>query len=147
MRIGMFAGSFDPFTLGHKSVADRALPLFDRLIIAFGHNPAKTPWEPLEQRLDKVRRLYAAEPKVLVTSYTDLTADAARRMGAAFLVRGVRSVADFEYERTLADVNRSLTGVESVLVYSLPQYESLSSSVVRELAAFGHDISPYLPKI
>lgn len=142
----MFAGSFDPFTLGHKSIADRALPLFDRLVIAFGHNPAKKPWEPLEERLEKVRRLYKDDPRVEVMSYSDLTVDAARRVGAQFLVRGVRSVADFEYERTLADVNRNLAGVESVLIYALPQYESLSSSVVRELAAFGHDISAYLPQ-
>lgn len=142
---GFFGGSFDPFTIAHKSVVDRALPLFSKLIIGIGVNTAKRPWQPVEERLEAIRRLYASEPKVEVVTYEDLTVDAARRHGAKFLLRGARTVADFEYERSLADINRNLSGLESVLIYTLPEHAAISSSLVRELAAFGRDYSPYIP--
>lgn len=142
---GFFAGSFDPFTIAHKSVVDRALPLFSKLVIGIGINSAKRPWQPVEERVEAIRRVYAGEPKVEVVTYDDLTVDAARRHGAKFLLRGARSVADFEYERALADINRNISGLESVLIYTLPEHAAISSSMVRELAAFGRDITPYLP--
>lgn len=145
-RIALFAGSFDPFTIGHKSIVDRGLQLFDTIVIGIGVNSAKKPWQPLESRVEAIKRLYAGEPRVEVTTFSGLTVEAARQAGARFLLRGVRTVADFEYERQLADVNRSLTGIESVLLYALPELASVSSSIVRELATYGVDISPYLPK-
>lgn len=144
-RTALFAGSFDPFTIGHKSIVDRGLEIFDEIVIGIGVNSAKQPWLTPQQREDAIRKLYAAEPRVRVMQFSGLTVDAARRCGARFLLRGVRSVADFEYERQLADINRNLSGLESVLIYALPSLASVSSSVVRELASYGTDITPYLP--
>lgn len=145
LRTALFAGSFDPFTIGHQSVVTRALPLFDRIVIGIGVNPAKRGWMPVEERLEAIRALYANEPRVSVVEFTGLTVEAARACGAQFLLRGVRTITDFEYERNLADVNRNLSGLESVLIYTLPEHAAVSSSVVRELASHGVDISPYLP--
>ena len=146
-RIALFAGSFDPFTIGHKSIVDRGLQLFDGIVIAIGINPAKKPWQPLEQRIALLEKIYADDSRIKIATFSGLTVDAARRFGASFLLRGVRPVADFEYERQLADINRNLSGIESVLIYALPQLASLSSSAVRELASHGVDISPYVPTI
>lgn len=145
MKTALFAGSFDPFTLGHKSIADRGLEIFDRLVIGVGVNPAKQGWLPVEERLARIRRVYASDPRVEVISFKGLTVEAAHACGARFLLRGVRSVADFEFERQLADINRNISGLESVLIYALPEYASLSSSAVRELASYGVDIAPYIP--
>lgn len=145
MKTALFAGSFDPFTLGHKSIADRGLEIFDRLVIGVGVNPSKQGWLPVEERLARIRRVYASDPRVEVISFTGLTVEAAHACGARFLLRGVRSVADFEFERQLADINRNISGLESVLIYALPEYASLSSSAVRELASYGVDIAPYIP--
>lgn len=145
MATAFFAGSFDPFTIGHKSVVDRALTMFDKVIVAVGRNTAKQPWQPLDQRLETINRLYAGEPRVQVTAYDGLTAEAARAHGADTLLRGVRSVADFETERSLADINRNISGIESVLIYTLPELAWVSSSVVRELAAFGASYAHLLP--
>lgn len=145
MKTALFAGSFDPFTLGHKSIADRGLEIFDRLVIGVGVNSSKQGWLPVEERLERIRRVYASDPRVEVISFTGLTAEAARAYGARFLLRGVRSVADFEFERQLADINRNISGLESVLIYALPEYASLSSSAVRELASYSVDIAPYIP--
>ena len=146
-RIALFAGSFDPFTIGHKSIVDRGLQLFDGIVIAIGINPAKKPWQPLEQRIALLEKIYADDSRIKIATFSGLTVDAARRFGASFLLRGVRTVADFEYERQLADINRNLSGIEYVLIYALPQLASLSSSAVRELASHGVDISPYVPTI
>ncbi len=146
-RMALFAGSFDPFTIGHKSIVDRGLQLFDGIVIAIGINPAKKPWQPLEQRIALLEKIYADDSRIKIATFSGLTVDAARRFGASFLLRGVRTVADFEYERQLADINRNLSGIESVLIYALPQLASLSSSAVRELASHGVDISPYVPTI
>jgi len=99
----------------------------------------------VEERLERIRRVYASDPRVEVISFTGLTVEAARSCGARFLLRGVRSVVDFEFERQLADINRNISGLESVLIYALPEYASLSSSAVRELASYGVDIAPYIP--
>lgn len=147
MRIALFPGTFNPFTIGHKSIVDRALPLFDRIIIAVGVNAEKAQAESdeLARRLRTIAHIYEDEPGVEVHSYDGLTADFATEMGAGFLIRGVRSVQDFEYERTLADINRRISGLETVLLYSLPEHESISSSVVRELESYGVDIREFLP--
>lgn len=141
----VFPGTFDPFTLGHASLVERALPLCSRLVIALGYNPAKSSADTVAERVDTVSRLYASDPRVEVVSYTGLTVDLCHSLGATWMLRGVRSVADFEYERNLADLNRRIGGVETLLLFTLPELGCISSSALRELASHGRDITPFLP--
>lgn len=146
MRTGIFVGSFDPFTIGHKSVVDRVLPLFDRVVIGVGVNERKQYMLTTDERVAAIRQLYAGDERVVVESYSDLTVDFAQRHGAQFVVKGMRNVRDFEYERDQADINRRLTGLETLLIYAEPGLDSVSSSVVRELNHFGKDTSMFVPK-
>lgn len=139
-------GSFDPFTIGHQSVVRRALPLFDRLVIGVGVNGSKQCMLTPEQRVQAIRDLYAGDSRIVVTSYDNLTVDLAEKWGARYVVKGVRSVRDFEYEREQADINRRLTGLETLLLYAEPGLDSVSSSVVRELRRFGRDTSQFVPQ-
>lgn len=145
--IAIFTGSFDPFTVGHDDILRRALPLFSRIVIGVGVNERKQYMLSAEERCAAIRRIYASEPKVEVKTYSDLTVDFARREGAGYIIKGVRSVKDFEYEREQADINRQLSGVETLLLYADPQLSSVSSSMVRELIHFGQDVSRYLPPV
>lgn len=146
-RIALFPGSFNPFTLGHKSLVDRALPLFDKIVVAIGYNSEKCAADDadLSARLEAIRAIYRDEPRVEVTAYSGLTVDACRECGARWMLRGVRSVTDFEYERTLADVNHRISGIETVILYTLPEYASISSSIVRELQHYGYATDEFLP--
>lgn len=147
MSTGIFVGSFNPFTIGHDSIVERALPLFDRLVIGVVGDQVHKPDMPsAEERVRAIADLYANEPRISVKPYYGLAVDFARAENARFIVKGVRSVKDFEYEREQADVNRQLAGIETMLLYSEPQYSSISSSMVRELQHFGVDVSAYLPK-
>lgn len=147
MRTGIFVGSFNPFTVGHGSIVERALPLFDRLVIGVVGDQVHKPDMPsAEERVRAIANLYASEPHISVKPYYGLAVDFARAENAHFIVKGVRSVKDFEYEREQADVNRQLAGIETILLYSEPQYSSISSSMVRELQHFGVDVSAFLPK-
>lgn len=146
MNKGLFVGSFDPFTIGHASIVRRALPLFDNIIIGVGVNERKKSMLDAEERVRRIKRLYADNPKIEVKAYSDLTIDFARREQATYIIKGVRSVKDFEYEREQADVNRLLSGVETIFLYAEPQLSSISSTMVRELQHFGRDISEFLPK-
>jgi len=146
MKTGIFVGSFDPFTIGHDSIVRRALPLFDQLVIGVGYNEHKQSMGSVEERVDAIKALYAHEPKISVEAYRDLTVDFAARVQAQYIIKGVRSVKDFEYEREQADVNRQLTGIETLLLFAEPQLASISSSVVRELKHFGKDVSSLLPQ-
>ncbi len=145
MNIALFPGSFDPFTVGHADIVRRALPLFDRLIIAVGINPSKHGEQTAVQRVESIATLYRKEPRIEVRSYSSLTVDFASECGARYIVRGVRSPIDFEYERNMAEVNRRLSGVETVILCADPALAYISSSLVRELEAFGRDVSEYLP--
>ena len=142
----LFPGSFDPFTKGHANLVERALQLFGHVIIGIGFNEQKPGWIPVEERVEALRNLYAHEPRVTVDSYSGLTVDFARQCGAAAILRGIRSVKDYEYEMQMADVNRQLTGIDTILLFADPQLSSVSSSVVRELVHFGKDIRPFLPE-
>ena len=147
MRIAVFPGSFDPFTTGHKNIVDRALrSLADKVIVAVGRNCGKKGATSVEERISDIKKVYADEPRVEVECYDGLTVDFAQRVGASFLLRGVRNVKDFEYERDISDVNRRLSGIETVLLYSEPELACISSSVVRELASYGKDVSEFLGK-
>ncbi len=145
-RVALFPGSFDPFTRGHESIVRRALPLFDRFVIAIGVNADKRSFMSMEQRKALIESVFQDEPRVEVISYENMTVDIAREVGAQFIVRGVRLIQDFENEKHLAEVNRDLSGIETILLYTLPEYSHISSSIVRELARFGQDVSGYLPE-
>lgn len=143
--IAVFPGSFDPFTIGHASILERALPMFSKIVVGVGRNAGKHALYPPEERVARIRRLYAGEPRVSVVSYDDLTIDLARRCGAHFILRGLRSVKDFEYERDVAAMNQRLGGVETVMLFCEERYAYISSSVVRELISYGKDVSDFLP--
>ena len=145
MKTALFPGSFDPFTRGHADIVTRGLTLFDEIVIAVGHNVEKPGWISCAERVSALRRLYAKDKRVRVEQYTGLTVDFAKEVGATAILRGVRSLKDFEYEREIAQVNRTLTGMETILLAADPQLSCISSSTVRELAYFGRDIQEYLP--
>ena len=146
-KTGIFVGSFNPFTIGHDSIVKRALPLFDRLVIGVvGDNVHKPDMPSAEERMQAIRELYADEQRIEVKSYHGLAMDFAKAEGAQYIVKGVRSVSDFEYEQWQADFNRRIGGIETILLYTEPELACISSSALRELQHFGVDISPYLPK-
>lgn len=146
MKKALFAGSFDPFTRGHQSIVDRILAIADEVVVAIGRNANKRTMLTLEQRIEAIEQLYAGEPRVKVMSYDGLTTDFAASVDATFLVRGVRNIADFEFERNIADVNRKLTGIETVLLVTESEYSHISSSIVRELMSYGRDVSDFMPQ-
>ena len=140
-------GSFNPFTIGHDSIVRRALPLFDRLVIGVvGDNVHKPDMPSAEERMQVIRELYAGDERIEVKPYQGLAMDFAKAEGAQFIVKGVRTVSDFEYEQWQADFNRRLGGIETILLYTEPELASVSSSALRELAHFGVDVSEFLPK-
>ena len=139
-------GSFDPFTLGHHDIVRRALPLFSRLVIGVGVNERKQYMLTAEQRVEAIKAVYAHEPKIEVKTYSDLTIDFAHREQAAYIIKGVRSVKDYEYEREQADINRLIGHVDTLLLFADARYASVSSSMVRELLHFGRDVSEFLPR-
>ena len=147
VRTGVFVGSFNPFTIGHDSIVRRALPLFDRLVIGVvGDNVHKPDMPSAEERLEVIRQLYAGDSRIEVKPYHGLAMDFAKAEGAKYIIKGVRSVSDFEYEQWQADFNRKIGGIETILLYTEPELASVSSSALRELQHFGVDVSPYLPK-
>lgn len=144
-RVAIYPGTFDPFTTGHLSIVERGLTLFDEIIIAVGINDAKRCYKPTAERVEHIRRVMRNHQRVRVISYDALTVDVARQEGANFILRGVRTVADYEYERNLAYANRNISGIETVLLYTLPELSYISSTMVRDLERHGYDISPYVP--
>ena len=141
----LFPGTFDPFTKGHHALIKRALPLFDKIIIAIGNNSEKKCMFTIEERVAAIEKLYTEESRVEVKVYNCLTVDFAREIGATALLRGVRSIKDFEYERELADINLKIGGIDTVLLISEAEHASVSSSVVRELIKYGKNIAQFLP--
>ena len=148
MTTGVFVGSFNPFTIGHHSIVTRALPLFDRLVIGVVGDQVNKPDMPTaEERMASIKALYQDESRIEVKPYYGLAIDFARQEGAHFIIKGVRSVKDFEYEREQADINRQISGgtVETLLLFAEPQLSAISSSMVRELQHFGVDVSEFMP--
>ncbi len=142
----MFQGSFDPFTRGHESIVRRALPLFDEIVVAVVSNIAKKPFMSLENRLAFIKQVFQDEPRVRVVASDGLTVDVAHEVGATCLLRGVRMIQDFENEMHMAEINRRLSGIETVLLYTLPEFSHISSTIVRELYSYNQDVSEYLPE-
>lgn len=146
MKQAIFPGSFNPFTLGHKDILDRALTIFDKVIVAIGINAEKTVAADAERRAEKIRACYVDNPNVEVRIYSGLTVDLCRECDVYTLIRGIRDCADWEYERKMADVNRMLDSrVETIYLQTSPQYASISSSVVREIEHYGGDVSQLIP--
>lgn len=146
-RIALFAGSFDPFTRGHEAVVEEALRLFDEVVVGVGENVSKHSLLSVEQRCRLIEEVYSDNNRVRVTSYSTLTGDFAREVGATVLVRGVRNTVDFEFERTIELTNRQLfPELTTVLLPTPVEYMHISSSMVRELLAFGRDVTDYLPQ-
>lgn len=145
-RIALYAGSFDPFTRGHADIVSRGLDLFDEVIVAIGTNEAKRNLYTAEQRQQQISRYYADQPRVRIIVYTGLTVTLAQELCAHVLLRGVRSSTDMEYERTLADLNRHIADMETVLLPASQRLTHISSSVVRELLHYGADVSAFLPE-
>ena len=147
-RICLFPGTFDPLTLGHTDIIDRALPLFDKLVIGIGRNSNKKPMFSEKQRLKWVREIYKNNPKVEALAYDGLTVDCCKSVGANFILRGIRYVNDFEYEKAIADMNRSIEPeIETIFLTCLPQFTSVASTLVRDVLRNGGDVSQFLPEV
>lgn len=146
MKRALFPGTFDPFTLGHHSIVKRTLAFMDEVIIGIGINENKRCLISVEKRMEGIQKLYADEPRVKVLAYNGLTVDFAQEQEVGFIIRGIRTVKDFEYEEGIADINRKLSGIETVFLFTEPELSSVSSSVVRELLHYGKDVSVFLPE-
>ena len=145
-RTCLFPGTFDPLTLGHIDIINRALPLFDRLVIGIGRNTNKEPMFSEMQRLEWVNEIYKGNPLVEALVYEGLTVDCCKKVGAHFILRGIRYVNDFEYEKAIADMNRSLEQhIETIFLTCLPQFTSVASTLVRDVLKNGGDVSQFLP--
>lgn len=145
-RICLFPGTFDPITLGHIDILKRALPLFDHIVVGIGQNANKTPMFSTEQRIEWVNEIFRNEKKVSASVYAGLTIQYCKKINARFILRGIRFVSDFEYEKTIADANRSLDrSIETVFLTGEPQYTSVASTIVRDILRNGGDASSFLP--
>jgi pantetheine-phosphate adenylyltransferase len=147
-RICLFPGTFDPVTLGHVDIINRALPLFDKIYVGIGINTSKSPMFSAEQRMKWVADIYANEPRVVSVIYEGLTINYCKTIHANFILRGIRYVSDFEYEKTIADANRTLDNkIETVFLTGEPKYTSVASTIVRDIIRNGGDASPFLPDL
>jgi pantetheine-phosphate adenylyltransferase len=147
MRICLFPGTFDPITLGHVDIINRALPLFDKIVVGIGLNTAKAPMYSADQRLQWIKDIYKDVPKVEGGVYEGLTVNYCNQIGAKFILRGIRYVSDFEYEKTIADANRTLDkNIETVFLTGEPKYTSVASTIVRDIIRNHGDASPFLPE-
>jgi len=145
-RIALFPGTFDPITIGHLDIIHRALPLFDKLVIGIGRNANKSAMFSEEQRMKWIKEIFRDNPNVSVAVYEGLTVECCRKVGANFIVRGIRYVNDFEYEKAIADMNRSLDkDIETVFLTCLPQYTSVASTLVRDVIRNGGNARQFLP--
>lgn len=146
-RIALFPGTFDPITVGHLNILERAIPLFDEVVIGIGHNSSKSTLFPLEQRENWIKEIFKNVSTVRVESYEGLTVDFCQTIGANYILRGLRNMSDFDYEKNIAQMNKLVTNhIESIFLMCDPEYTPISSSVVRDLIRNGGNAAPYLPK-
>ena len=146
-KIAIFPGSFDPFTLGHFSLVNKALPLYDKIIIAIGQNSTKQPAFNLQKRVDSLKKLYKKETKVEIVTFTGLTVDLCKKYKAQYILRGLRNGTDFDYEKAIANMNKKLhSKIETVFFLTDPEHECISSTIVREIYKNGGSIRQFLPK-
>ncbi|MBO5963352.1 MAG: pantetheine-phosphate adenylyltransferase [Bacteroidales bacterium] len=146
-KIALFPGSFDPITKGHKSIVERALPMFDKIVVAVGTNTAKNSVFPLEKRIEWIERTFAQYDNVEVVTFNSLTVDFCREIGAKYILRGLRNSTDFQYERNIARINQELDSeIETIFLMTKPDDAAISSSLVREILSFGRDVSQFIPE-
>lgn len=146
-KIAVFPGSFDPITKGHESIIRRALPLFDELIVAIGVNSTKTGFFPLEKRLAWIKQLFKSDSKVKVLDYTGLTVDLCKKENANYIVRGLRTSADFEFERGIAQMNRAMhSDIETIFILTTPELSAINSTIIRDILKHGGDASRFVPE-
>jgi pantetheine-phosphate adenylyltransferase len=146
-KIALFPGSFDPFTIGHESIVRRALPLFDKIIIAIGYNSEKDGLFTLDERMNWINSVFEGEPKTEIEKYQGLTVDFCRKVGARFILRGLRTSSDFEYERAIAQMNKVMyPEIETTFMLTLPEHTHINSTVVREIIRLGGDARAFLPE-
>lgn len=144
--IAVFPGSFDPITKGHQSIVQRALPLFDSIIVAIGNNSTKSSMFPLEKRKQWLEQTFAPHPNIKIVDYSSLTVELCQKYGAGYIIRGLRSVTDFEYESNIAKMNRMLDpGIETVFMLSLPEFSGIHSTIIREIIKHNGDVSQFIP--
>jgi pantetheine-phosphate adenylyltransferase len=147
MKIALFPGSFDPITIAHVDILNRSLPLFDKIVIGIGLNSAKQNFLSADQRAEMVKIIFAGNLKVEVQMYEGLTVDFCRKINAKYMVRGIRSASDFEYERAIAQINQTMMPeVETILLLSKPEYSAISSTIVRDILRNNGNVSPFVPK-
>lgn len=147
-RIAIFPGSFDPFTVGHESIVNRALPLFDKIIIAIGYNADKKSFFPIEKRIQWIKEAFDHNPKIEVETFDGLTVEYCKKKGAKFILRGLRTAADFEYERAIAQINKKMEDeLESIFLLTTPEHTMITSTVVRDIIRHNGDASQFLPKV
>ena len=146
IRTAIFPGSFDPFTVGHEDVVRRGLSLFEKIIIAVGYNSNKKDFFPIEDRMQWIRDVFTDNDHVLVEKYEGLTVEFAKETQCTHILRGIRTAADFEYERAIAQVNKAMSGIDSVFLLTTPEHTPVNSSIVRDIIKHGGNASQFLPK-
>jgi len=145
-KIALFPGSFDPFTKGHEDIVLRGIKLFDEIIISIGHNSKKTRYFPIDYMMSNIQTTFSGIDGISVITYNELTAELAKKYNASFLLRGLRNTTDFEYENSIAQVNKDINSeLESVFLITSPEYASISSSIIREVHSYGGDVSKFIP--
>ncbi len=144
-RVCLFPGTFDPITIGHVNLIERALPLFDLIQVGVGINTSKKNMFSIDQRIQWIKDSFAKEPRVVVSAYEGLTIDYCRKVGASYILRGLRQSSDFEYEKSIADTNRTISGIDTLFLNALPEYSSIASVLVRDLLLHGGNTAPFLP--
>ena len=146
-KIALFPGSFDPITKGHKSIVERALPMFDKIVVAVGTNTAKNSVFPLEKRIEWIEKTFAQYDNVEVVTFNSLTVDFCREIGAKYILRGLRNSTDFQYERNISRINQELAEeIETIFLMTKPDDAAISSSLGREILSFGRDVSQFIPE-
>lgn len=146
-RIAIFPGSFDPFTIGHESIVQRAIPLFDKIVIMIGYNANKTSFYSIEKRLKWINQVFQDVDKIEVKTYDGLTVDFCKEVNAKYILRGIRTSSDFEYERAIAQVNKKMhPEIESVFLLTLPEHTPVMATIVRDIVSHGGNISMFIPK-
>jgi pantetheine-phosphate adenylyltransferase len=146
-KIAIFPGSFDPFTVGHESIVRRATKLFDKIIIMIGHNSNKKSFFPLEKRVNWINTVFTDDPQISVEVHEGLTVDFCKKAGARYIIRGLRTSADFEFERAIAQVNKQMyPEIETVFLLTIPEHTPINSTIVRDIILHGGDASRFLPK-